>query len=317
MDYRIGSGVVSGKETVIVESRGSYVDLDELLNSGPEDGGDGNAGAARGGVSLMRMMDDWSYWGEKLPGLVEGAFRGTEDRSGVPGEVGGDEIGWLPPLMYPRKLICVGANYKDHLTEMGVTDLPKYPYTFLKPATTTLLGSGQEIVLPRQAKMVDWEAELAVIIGRRARDVGGEAAMAAVAGYSVLNDVSARDWIAQSTPMGVDWVMQKAFDGFSPMGPLITPARFVPDPQDLNIALRVNGETKQDSNTANMVFSVQEIIEHLAAIMTLEPGDVIATGTPAGVGYSAEPQQFLKPGDTMVVEIEGLGRLETPSRQAS
>lgn len=127
-----------------------------------------------------------------------------------------------------------------------------------------------------------------------------------------MNDISARDWIAEAPSVGIDWVMQKAFDGFAPMGPLITPAEFVPDPQRLSIRLTVNGERKQDSTTANMLFSVQEIVEHLASIMTLEPGDVIATGTPAGVGYGRKPPEALKSGDTMIVEIEGLGRLETP-----
>lgn len=130
--------------------------------------------------------------------------------------------------------------------------------------------------------------------------------------YSLLNDVSARDWIAEAPPVGIDWVMQKAFDGFAPMGPLITPAAFVHDPQHLSMTLTVNGQVKQHSTTANMIFSVREIIEHLTSIMTLEPGDVIATGTPAGVGYAKKPPEYLRAGDTMIVEIEGLGQLETP-----
>jgi 2-keto-4-pentenoate hydratase/2-oxohepta-3-ene-1,7-dioic acid hydratase in catechol pathway len=171
------------------------------------------------------------------------------------------------------------------MAEMGVTQLPRYPYSFLKPATTTLIGTHATLYLPEQSKMVDWEAELAVVIGRRARHVRGKAAMACIAGYSILNDISARDWMAEAPSVGINWVMQKAFDGFAPLGPLITPAQFVADPQKLGITLTVNGEIKQRSSTARMVFSVEEIIEHLASIMTLEPGDAIATGTPAGVGY--------------------------------
>jgi 2-keto-4-pentenoate hydratase/2-oxohepta-3-ene-1,7-dioic acid hydratase in catechol pathway len=133
----------------------------------------------------------------------------------------------------------------------------------------------------------------------------------AVAGYTVYNDLSARDWIATTREPGIDWVMMKAYDGFSPIGPLITPREFVADPQDLTIRSWVNGQLKQDSNTAEMIFGVQAILEHLSGIMTLEPGDVIATGTPAGVGFGADPQQFLQPGDTVTVEIAGLGRLET------
>lgn len=307
MKYQIGSGTVSGRQTVILYARDLYLDLNLLLEDPAfkEYFGDSRI---EGPVSLMRVMDEWKYWSELLPKAVERVTERGDESLGV---IAKDEVRWLPPLMYPRKLICIGTNYKDHIAEMGITTLPKYPYGFLKPATTTLIGHGEAIVLPRQAKMVDWEAELAVIIGKRVRNVRGEEAMAAVAGYAVLNDVSARDWIAEPTLVGVDWVMQKAFDGFTPMGPLVTPAEFVEDPQNLKISLAVNGEVKQDSNTSNMVFAVLQQIEHLAAIMTLEPGDVIATGTPAGVGYGMRPQQFLKSGDQMTVEIEGLGSLET------
>lgn len=137
--------------------------------------------------------------------------------------------------------------------------------------------------------------------------------MASIAGYSVLNDISVRDWVAKEEQsfMGLDWVMLKGFDKSAPMGPLITPAEFVADPQRLALTLSVNGREKQHANTASMVFSVQEIVEHLAMVMTLEPGDVIATGTPSGVGYGRRPQEFLRSGDVMVAEIEGLGRLET------
>lgn len=307
MSYQIGSGATPDGESVIVYSRGAYFDLNEVLAGSRDEEGLDHGGP----VSLARMLDDWPYWREKLPGTIDAAFA-KNGRGGPPGELDGDGIRWLPPVAYPRKLICIGTNYKDHIAEMGIDTLPKYPYAFLKPASTTLIGSGEAMTLPEQSEMVDWEAELAVVIGRRARNVRGEEAMAAVAGYAALNDVSARDWIAEPTLVGIDWVMQKAFDGFTPMGPLMTPAEFVPEPDNLSISLAVNGEVKQDSNTANMVFSVREIIEHLAAIMTLEPGDVIATGTPAGVGYGMKPRQFLKPGDRMTVEIEGLGSLETP-----
>lgn len=310
MNYQIGSGTTPNGETVIVYSRGSYLDLNEVL-AGLRDEEGLDLDSLGVPVSFFRMLEGWSYWREKLPHVIDAAFA-KDGRGGVPGEVDGEEIRWLPPIVYPRKLICIGTNYKDHIAEMGIDTLPKYPYAFLKPATTTLIGSGEAVSVPERSEMVDWEAELAVVIGQRARGVRGEEAMAAVAGYAVLNDVSARDWIAEPTLVGVDWVMQKAFDGFTPMGPLVTPAEFVSDPDNLSISLSVNGEVKQDSNTANMVFSVREIVEHLAAIMTLEPGDVIATGTPAGVGYGMRPQQFLRPGDRMTVEIEGLGSLETP-----
>ncbi len=307
MSFQIGSGATPSGETVIVHTRGSYLDLGGVLAGSRERGGAENL---RGSITLASMLDDWPYWSERLPEKIDAAFERNGDGR-TPGELDGDGIRWLPPVSYPRKLICIGTNYKDHIAEMGIDTLPKYPYAFLKPATTTLVGSGEALTLPEQSEMVDWEAELAVVIGRRSRNVRGEEALAAVAGYAPLNDVSARDWISEPTLVGIDWVMQKAFDGFTPMGPFITPAEFVPDPDNLPISLSVNGETKQDSNTANMVFSVREIVEHLAGIMTLEPGDVIATGTPAGVGYGMKPRQFLKPGDYMTVEIAGLGTLET------
>ena len=215
--------------------------------------------------------------------------------------------------MYPNKLICLAANYNDHNTEMDNTQPPKFPYCFLKPPTTTLVGSGETVLFPEYAKLIDWEVELAVVIGQRVRRVRGEEAMASIAGYSIVNDISARDWVPKEehSYFGLDWVMSKGFDGAAPMGPFITPAEFVQTPQALTLTLTVNGQVKQHSNTASMVFSIQEIIEHLTTIMTLEPGDIIATGTPSGVGYGRKPPEFLRPGDRMVAEIEGLGRLET------
>jgi len=211
----------------------------------------------------------------------------------------------------PRKLICIGVNYGEHNREMlGEMSTP-VPYSFMKPPTTALVGSGRSIPLPAHAQKIDYEAELAVVIGRRAYCVAAEEALDYVYGYSVINDISARDWIASTTPLGPDWTMAKGFNESAPMGPWITPARFVPDPQHLDISLSVNGTVKQDSNTAEMIFSVAQVIEHLANIMALEPGDVIATGTPAGVGAGREPPEFLQPDDEIRVEIEGLGVLET------
>ncbi|MEO8908327.1 MAG: fumarylacetoacetate hydrolase family protein, partial [Microbacteriaceae bacterium] len=215
---------------------------------------------------------------------------------------------WLIPVN-PSKLVCIGTNYYDHLIEMGTPTPPALPYSFLKPVSTGLTASGGRVILPPVSTMVDWEAELAVVISH-APDPAADI-MSCIAGYTVLNDLSARDWIRSKPEVGIDWVMMKAYDGFSPVGPLFTPAEFVADPQDLAIKLWVNGELKQDSNTSQMVFTIRAILEHLVGIMTLEPGDVIATGTPAGVGFGQRPQQFLKDDDWVSVEIEGLGRLET------
>lgn len=308
--YQLGTALVSGKQNVILAHQEQLFNLHRLLDSARAHSSL-SIEIRELPASLLELIEDWPYWNEMLAQIVNTLFANRSEHAFTDALVKNEELQWLPPLMYPRKLICIGTNYRDHIAEMGVVRLPKYPYSFLKPATTTLIGSGTPVQLPKQAKLVDWEAELAVVIGQKARDVRGEDALKYVAGYSLLNDVSARDWIAEAPPLGIDWIMQKAFDGFAPMGPLITPALFVPDPQQLHITLTVNGQVKQDSMTANMVFSVQEIIEHLTSIMTLEPGDVIATGTPAGVGHGKKPPEYLQAGDTMVVAIEGLGQLET------
>jgi 2,4-diketo-3-deoxy-L-fuconate hydrolase len=250
---------------------------------------------------LDALLANWLHWHPIVRTAASEAMDATP--TVVPSR-------WLVPVR-PRKLICVGVNYRDHLREMGGAQTPDFPYTFLKPVSTGLVASGSAVILPVGPKMIDWEAELAVVMGAPLHRGHGPDVLDAVAGYTVYNDLSARDWIATTREPGIDWVMMKAYDGFSPIGPLITPREFVADPQDLPIRCWVNGELKQDSSTAEMIFGVQAILEHLSGIMTLEPGDVIATGTPAGVGFGAVPQQFLKPGDTVTVEIAGLGRLET------
>ena len=249
---------------------------------------------------LGALLADWPRW---HPVVTAAAARAPGDASPVHPQ------GWLPPVN-PGKLVCIGTNYHGHLREMG-TKPPALPYSFLKPVSTGLSASGESVTLPIGPKMVDWEAELAIVIGSRLHNITGPAVLDAIAGYTITNDVSARDWIINRPDVGIDWVMMKAYDGFSPIGPYFTPKEFVADPQALNIRCWVNGELKQDANTSDMVFGVQAILEHLAAIMTLEPGDVIATGTPAGVGFGSSPQQFLHHGDTVAVEIDGLGRLET------
>ncbi|HEV2656899.1 MAG TPA: fumarylacetoacetate hydrolase family protein [Ktedonobacteraceae bacterium] len=307
--YQLGTGQVADKERIILYAQDTYLDLSALLSA--TDLQQRLTLEERAvPTSLMQMMQQWSAWQEKLPQIIEYAFA-QQPQNGLQEA----EITWLPPLLYPNKLICLGANYQDHNKEMGNTTRLKYPYCFFKPATTTLVGSGASVQLPELAKMIDWEVELAVVIGKRVRHVQGEEAMASIAGYSVLNDISARDWVygpaEERSFMGLDWVMLKGFDGFAPMGPFITPSEFVPDPQKLALRLSVNGQVKQNANTATMAFTVLEIIEHLTKIMTLEPGDVIATGTPSGVGFGRKPPEFLHSGDRMVAEIEGLGSLET------
>jgi 2,4-diketo-3-deoxy-L-fuconate hydrolase len=210
------------------------------------------------------------------------------------------------PIDRPGKIIAVGLNYRDHADEATVTP-PKSPILFAK-WTTCLIGPDQPIVIPKGVDEVDWEAELAVVIGRTAQNVRIDDALDFVRGYTCMNDVSARRVQRDDG----QWTRAKSFDTFGPMGPREVPAREIPDPQVLNIRARVNGETMQDSNTSQMIFSVAHLIAFISAGITLEPGDVITTGTPNGVGAFRSTPIFLQPGDRVDVEIDGIGTLSNP-----
>jgi len=215
------------------------------------------------------------------------------------------------PIERPQKIICVGLNYRDHAEEQGA-ELPSAPLLFAK-WPNALIGPGEAIVLPRVSKRVDYEAELGVVIGERVRGVSKENALDAVRGYICLNDVSARDLQFSDG----QWTRGKSADTFCPVGPRLVPAAEVPDPQALGIRCVLNGEMMQDSTTANMIFGVAEIIAYASATMTFEPGDLIATGTPAGVGVFRDPPVLLKDGDEVTIEIDGLGSLTNPVRAES
>jgi 5-carboxymethyl-2-hydroxymuconate isomerase len=210
------------------------------------------------------------------------------------------------PIDRPGKIICIGLNYRDHAEEGGV-EIPVRPLLFSK-WPNALLAPGDPILLPGISEKVDYEAELGVVIGATVRGVSAENALEAVAGYICVNDVSARD--LQFTDG--QWARGKSLDTFCPVGPRLVPAADVPDPQALRIRSLLNGEVMQDSSTANMVFGVAQLIAFISQAITLEPGDLIATGTPAGVGVFRDPQVFLQPGDEISVEIEGLGTLTNP-----
>lgn len=212
----------------------------------------------------------------------------------------------LLPIDVPSKIICVGLNYRLHAEEGGIP-IPERPVLFAK-WPTSLIGDGDPIVLPPQSSSVDYEAELAVVIGTTARDVPVSEALDHVAGYLIMNDVTARD--LQSSDG--QWTRSKSFDTFGPIGPRLVPASEVPDPQALGIRAWLNDDLVQDSNTADMIFSVAEIIAFVSAGITLLPGDVISTGTPSGVGLHRDPPRLLQTGDRICVEIDGLGRLENP-----
>jgi 2-keto-4-pentenoate hydratase/2-oxohepta-3-ene-1,7-dioic acid hydratase in catechol pathway len=214
-----------------------------------------------------------------------------------------DQLALAAPLMSPSKVIGVGLNYRDHARESGV-ELPTTPLIFAK-FPSAIVGPDASIHVPALATEVDWEVELAVVIGLRARDVPPEAALDHVFGYTVANDLSARDLQFGDG----QWVRSKSFDGFCPVGPLVvTPDEFG-DPQAARLSARVNGETMQDSTTAEMVFSVAELVSSVSAWATLEPGDLILTGTPWGVGAFRSPPIYLQPGDEVEVEIHGIGVL--------
>jgi 2,4-didehydro-3-deoxy-L-rhamnonate hydrolase len=210
------------------------------------------------------------------------------------------------PIDRPGKIICVGLNYRDHAEEQGV-DLPTAPLLFAK-WPNALIGPAEPIVIPPIVTRTDYEAELGVVIGARVRDVSAENAFEAVAGYICVNDVSARDLQFADG----QWTRGKSPDTYCPVGPRLVPRDEIPDPQNLAVRAVLNGETMQDSTTANMVFGVADLIAYITQTITLEPGDLIATGTPAGVGAFRDPKVFMQPGDEITIEIEGLGSLTNP-----
>ncbi len=230
-----------------------------------------------------------------------------------------EEVKLLAPVDRPGELICAGANYWDHLREMAdiaerttgkrpAMSKPAEPWFFLKNARSGVIGTGADVALPNFSKQVDWEAELGVVIGHPTRNISEERALEAVAGYVIINDLSARDLMRrEGTPFIYDWIGQKCFEHAAPMGPWITPAEYAGDPENLSIKLWVNGVPKQDSNTRHMVHNAREQIAYLSRHFTLYPGDIIATGTPAGVGMPRG--EFLKPGDEVKIEIENCGVL--------
>jgi 2-keto-4-pentenoate hydratase/2-oxohepta-3-ene-1,7-dioic acid hydratase in catechol pathway len=225
----------------------------------------------------------------------------------------------LAPLLYPGKVLCAGANYYDHMAEMGFPGVKKETqrlFFFMKPPRNAVVGSGPTVIMPRGTQKFDWEIELAAVIGKTARYVAPARALEHIAGYTVAIDLSARDFNqAPDQFYKLDWVAGKANDTCCPMGPWMVPASAFADPQNIALKLSVNGAVKQDSNTSKMIFSIAEQIARASEIMTLDPGDVILTGTPAGVGVPKGT--FLKVGDRIDAEIAGIGTLSvTVAREA-
>lgn len=215
-------------------------------------------------------------------------------------------VGLLTPVPSPSKIICVGLNYRDHAAEAGMT-LPTSPMLFAK-FPSSLTGPGAPIVLPPDSNRIDWEAELTVVVGAPARHVPQSRAVDVIAGYTVANDVSARD-LQRSDGQ---FVRAKSYDTFCPVGPWITTVDELGTADDLGIGLRIDGETMQDSRTSELVFGVAELVEFCSRVATLHPGDLILTGTPAGVGLGFDPPRFLQPGEEVTTWVEGIGELVNP-----
>ena len=259
--------------------------------------------------SVLEILNSWEKTEQQLTEIAQRLAQ-NPNASGAPI----NEVVLAAPILHPGTLYCAGANYADHVLEMSGKPPPPEntkPYFFIKSTRGTIIGANEPIHLPEYSNQVDWEAEIAIVIGREARRVSKLDAMDFVAGFTIINDLSARDHTKRhDVPFLFDWIGQKCFDTGCPMGPWITPKSAMEDPHNLDIKLMVNDEVKQDSSSKEMIFKCEDQIAYLSQHITLYPGDVIATGTPAGCGMPHGV--FLKPGDVVTIEIEGLGVLSNP-----
>jgi 2-keto-4-pentenoate hydratase/2-oxohepta-3-ene-1,7-dioic acid hydratase in catechol pathway len=286
-------------------------------------------GAARAGIvvddsildvgpSVLAILERWQEQHPKLQQSAQAIRAGTVPPSLRP--LSGVRL--LAPVLYPGAVFCAGANYRDHVREMShALNLPEEPdphelglkpWHFVKPSAPCTRASGARIPLPHYSSRVDWEAEIALVIGRHCHDVSESEALDYVAGLTIVNDLSARDHIQRpqlppASPFRFDWVSHKCFDGALPTGPWICPLEDIPHDRGLDIRLWVNDELMQDSSSSNLIFSFAEQVAYLSTRLTLRPGDLIATGTPAGCG--AARGRFLKPGDSVRIQVEGIGKL--------
>ena len=260
-------------------------------------------------ISVLQILNNWATTEPKLTEIGQRLAQ-RPNATGTPI----NEVTLAPPILFPGALYCAGANYADHVLEMSGKPPPPEntkPYFFIKSTRGTIIGANETIHLPEYSNQVDWEAEIGIVIGQEARNVSEVDAMDFVAGFTIVNDLSARDYTKRyDVPFLFDWIGQKCFDTGCPMGPWITPKSAIDDPHNLGIKLMVNNEVKQNSSSKEMIFKCEHQIAYLSQHVTLYPGDVIATGTPAGCGM---PQKdFLKPGDIVTIEIDGLGVLSNP-----
>ena len=277
------------------------------------------AQAAPATPTVLDVLNDWQ---RTQPQLV--ALAGDQGRLKTMRGQKLEDLDFLPPVLYPNGIYCAGANYTDHLAEMcKAFNLPAEPdpheigmppWLFIRTARNTMVGHGGRVTIPAYSKQFDWELEVAVVIGQQCKDVTVAEAMDYVAGYTIINDLSARDFMKRpkATPgsaMEFDWISQKNFDGACPIGPWIVPRDDIADPLNLELRLWVNDSLMQDSNTSKMIFNYAELVSFLSQRFTLYPGDIVTTGTPAGVGMPRGI--FLQRGDTVRIAVEGIGELLT------
>jgi 2-keto-4-pentenoate hydratase/2-oxohepta-3-ene-1,7-dioic acid hydratase in catechol pathway len=268
--------------------------------------------------SVLGALQDWGKAHREFAAFARRAASGKSRTKGIPLA----RVKLLAPVLYPGNIYCAGANYTDHMAEMAraqgkepgptMKDLGEKPWHFVKTSRSSVVGPGAKVRLPAYSQKVDWEVELAAVIGKEVKDASADRALGCVAGYTIANDLSARDAMKRdknppTSPFHYDWVSQKCFDGSCPLGPWIVPAGELGDPHRLGIRLWVNGELMQDSHTSKLIFDTAEQIAMLSSRVTLYPGDLILTGTPAGVGMGRG--RFLRPGDTVKLWIENIGEL--------
>jgi 2-keto-4-pentenoate hydratase/2-oxohepta-3-ene-1,7-dioic acid hydratase in catechol pathway len=260
-------------------------------------------------LDVSAQVDDYDgdFWESGGPARLAAAVQA----GGLPVVSDGVRLG--PPIARPSKVVCIGLNYRLHAIESGA-DIPQEPIIFFK-APNTVVGPNDDVLIPPGSTKTDWEVELGVVIGRECRYLADERVAAeSIAGYAISNDVSEREYQLER---GGQWVKGKSCETFNPLGPVLVTADEVPDPQGLGLRLSVNGVERQSSTTADMIFDVPHIVWYLSQFMVLEPGDLINTGTPAGVGLGLKPPTYLRPGDVMEVSIDGLGRQRQEAKQAT
>jgi len=258
---------------------------------------------------LPQRLEDFIALGENVLKTAEDLLKKANDSDIESVSAPTSAITLLAPIASPPKIICLGLNYFDHAAETNAA-VPDEPVIFMKPHTT-IIGPNESIIKPKFVKRLDYEGELAIVMGKKAKNIPVSEAQEHIFGYTILNDVSARDFQFKDG----QWTRGKSFDTFAPTGPCITTTNQLSDTANLAVRTWVNGELRQNGTTRNMAFSVNEIVHHLSRVMTLEPCDIIATGTPAGVGFAMKPPKYLQHGDVVRIEIEGIGVLENTVKE--